>query len=120
MVNRLALEEALTPYFKTRSSADWLATFDAAGLPAGPILDVLQMHADPQVQARGMVTEAHHSTLGAVKTLGPPVKLSATPPAIRRGAPRLGEHTREILAEVGYANGEIDALAACGAVLCAS
>ena len=66
------------------------------------------------------MTEAHHSTLGAVKTLGPPVKLSATPPAIRRGAPRLGEHTREILAEVGYANGEIDALAACGAVLCAS
>ena len=120
MVNRLALEEALTPYFKTRSSADWLATFDAAGLPAGPILDVLQMHADPQAQARGMVAEAVHSKLGPVKTLGPPVKLSATPPAIRRGAPRLGEHTREILAEVGYANAEIDALAACGAVLCAS
>ncbi|MGE0094819.1 MAG: CaiB/BaiF CoA transferase family protein [Alphaproteobacteria bacterium] len=120
MVNRLALEEALTPYFKTRSSSEWLATFDAAGLPAGPILDVLQMHADPQVQARGMVAETHHSTLGAVKTLGPPVKLSATPPTIRRGAPRLGEHTREILAEAGYTNAEIDALAACGAVLCVS
>lgn len=119
LVNRLALEEALAPYFKTRRSTEWLATFDAAGLPAGPILDVLQMHADPQVQARGMVAEATHSKLGPVKTLGSPVKLSATPAAIRRGAPRLGEHTREILAEAGYANGEIDALAACGAVLCA-
>jgi crotonobetainyl-CoA:carnitine CoA-transferase CaiB-like acyl-CoA transferase len=64
-----------------------------------------------------MVQEVGHARLGAVRTIGLPVKLSATPGGLRRGAPLLGEHTREILAERGFSAAEIDALVASGAVL---
>jgi crotonobetainyl-CoA:carnitine CoA-transferase CaiB-like acyl-CoA transferase len=74
------------------------------------------MHADPQTLARGMVVDAPHSKLGPVKTLGSPVKLSATPTSIRRGAPLFGEHSREVLREIGYGEDEIDRLVASGAV----
>ncbi len=114
--HRAALAEALSAYFRRRSVREWLDTFDAAGLPAGPILDVLEMQADPQTLARGMVVEAPHSRLGPVKTLGSPVKLSLTPTSIRRGAPLLGEHSREVLREIGYAEDDIDRLVASGAV----
>lgn len=116
LTHRAALAEALAAYFRQRSVREWLDTFDAAGLPAGPILDVLEMQADPQTLARGMVVEAPHSRLGPVKTLGSPVKLSETPAAIRRGAPLLGEHSCDVLREIGYAEAEIERLVASGAV----
>ena len=103
-------------HFRKRASADWLEILEEAGIPAGPILHMTQVHADPQILARGMVTEVEHSKVGRVKTIGPPVKLSATPPNLRRGAPLLGEHTREVLAEAGYDEPEIDALVVAGAV----
>jgi crotonobetainyl-CoA:carnitine CoA-transferase CaiB-like acyl-CoA transferase len=111
------LVELLTPYFRQRTTAEWLAIFDELGVPGGPVLTVGEMHADPQTQAREMVTEVQHSRLGPVKTLGAPVKFSATPASVRRGAPLLGEHTREIMLEYGYAPGEIDNLAGMGAIL---
>ncbi len=61
--------------------------------------------------------ETPHSTLGSVETIGMPVKLSETPGGISRGAPLLGEHTREVLKEYGYADTEIDALAEAGAII---
>lgn len=64
-----------------------------------------------------MVPEVEHTALGGVRTLGLPLKLSASPGGVRRGAPLLGEHTREVLAEHGYPAGEIDALVAAGAAL---
>jgi crotonobetainyl-CoA:carnitine CoA-transferase CaiB-like acyl-CoA transferase len=75
------------------------------------------MHGDPQTIARGMVTTTHHDRLGPVETIGPPVKLSATPAAVNRAAPDHGEHTAEVLGEIGYTAAEIDVLAATGAVL---
>jgi crotonobetainyl-CoA:carnitine CoA-transferase CaiB-like acyl-CoA transferase len=114
--NRIVLAETLAPEFRKRSSAEWLAALEAAKIPAGPVLDVLQMQADPQTLAREMIVEAEHSTLGAVKTLGSPVKFSDTPGGVRRGAPRFGEHTREVLREYGFADAEIDRMAKSGAI----
>jgi crotonobetainyl-CoA:carnitine CoA-transferase CaiB-like acyl-CoA transferase len=119
MVNLPALVEVLTPLFKKRSSADWLKRLEAVGVPAGPVLDIAQMHADPQTLARQMVVEVPHSRLKKHKTLGAPVKFSVTRSAVERGAPVLGEHTREILTEYGYAKKAIDDLIDSGAVIAA-
>ncbi len=75
------------------------------------------MHRDPQTLARDMLTEVPHTSLGPVRTLGLPIKLSATPGGPRHGAPLFGEHTRAVLAEYGYSSPEIAALIAEGAVV---
>ncbi|MCZ6848134.1 MAG: CoA transferase, partial [Alphaproteobacteria bacterium] len=83
----------------------------------GPVLKIDELHADPQFLARDMLVEVAHERLGQVKTLGLPVKFSETPGAVGRGAPILGQHTREVLGEYGYSAEEIRALIAKGAVL---
>jgi formyl-CoA transferase len=98
-----ALIDAIT---RTQTRAHWLARLDAAGVPCGPINDYAQVFEDPQVIAREMVVDVEHPTLGRIKTLGSPIKMSATPPDVIRRAPLLGEHTREILREIGLTNGE--------------
>jgi crotonobetainyl-CoA:carnitine CoA-transferase CaiB-like acyl-CoA transferase len=80
------------------------------------VLSIAEMHADPQAQARDMVPTVTHSTVGDVKTIGIPVKFSHTPAAVRRAAPRLGEHTREVLQALGYAAADIERLIRAGAV----
>jgi crotonobetainyl-CoA:carnitine CoA-transferase CaiB-like acyl-CoA transferase len=117
MKNLPVLIEILTACIRTRTTSDWLARLEAAGVPAGPVLSIGEMLADPQVLARQMVVEVEHSRLGRMKTLGPPVKFSATPGGVQRGAPQLGEHTREVLQEYGYSDAEIDGLAGNGDVI---
>jgi len=107
MKNLPMLIEILTARFRTSTSADWLTRLEAAGVPAGPVLSIGEMLTDPQVLARDMVVEVEHNKLGRMKTLGPPVKFSVTPSGVRRGAPLLGQHTREVLKEYGYKDGEI-------------
>jgi crotonobetainyl-CoA:carnitine CoA-transferase CaiB-like acyl-CoA transferase len=119
MANLPALVEALNAIFKQRSSQDWLQRLEAAGVPAGPVLNVMQMHTDPQVKARQMVVEVPHRRLGKVQTIGAAVKFSATPSAVENGAPVFGQHTREVLFEYGYSEVEIDALVASRAVVAA-
>jgi crotonobetainyl-CoA:carnitine CoA-transferase CaiB-like acyl-CoA transferase len=116
MANLPALVRLLEERLCRRPTSHWLRAFEASGLPAGPVLDVAEMHAHPQALARGMVTEVPHRRLGAVKTLGPPVKLSASPANLRRGAPTMGEHTEEVMAELGYGAAEIAALNESGAI----
>ena len=99
MINREALEAELNDVFVQRSTSDWLEVMEAGDLPAGPVLDVREMHADPQTRARAMVVPLDHPTAGRIETLGLPVKFSHTPGAVLRPAPRLGEHTEEVLAE---------------------
>jgi crotonobetainyl-CoA:carnitine CoA-transferase CaiB-like acyl-CoA transferase len=111
------LAAELSQRFRTRSSAHWLAALDAKGVPCGPVQNMLQALADPQTAARNMVVEVEHATLGAVKTIGLPVKFSGTPGKVRTGAPVLGQHTDEILREHGFASDEIVALHQEGAVI---
>jgi crotonobetainyl-CoA:carnitine CoA-transferase CaiB-like acyl-CoA transferase len=118
MANLALLAETLTPFLQKRTSADWLARLEAAGVPAGPVLSVTDMHADPQAQAREMIVETAHPKAGATKAVGLPIKLSETPGGIRRPAPLFGQHTREVLAEAGYSATTIEALAKAGAVVC--
>jgi crotonobetainyl-CoA:carnitine CoA-transferase CaiB-like acyl-CoA transferase len=114
--NYVVLAEALAPAFKTKSSSEWLEALEKAKIPAGPVLDVSEMHMNPQTLAREMVTEAGHTKLGPVKTIGAPVKFSASPGGVVKGAPLYGEHTREVLAEYGFSEAEIEAFLKSGAV----
>ena len=116
MANLAALAALLEARFMTATSESWLDRLEAAGVPAGPVLSVGQMHADAQTRARDMVTEVAHSRLGPVETIGLPIKLSETPGQVTRGAPAYGEHSREVLVEAGYSAAEIAALIAAGAV----
>ena len=113
------LVESLNKIFIEHSTEDWLQRLEAAGVPAGPVLNVNEMHEDPHALARDMIVEVDHSRLGPVKTLGLPVKFSKTPGKVAMGAPVYGQHNREVLAEYGYEEGEIDALIAKGAVVAA-
>ena len=101
MANRSGLEEALNSVFGTRTTDDWLQILEAGGFPAGPVLSISEMHADPQAIARNMVPVTDHPIAGAVQAIGLPVKFSDTPGAVRGPAPMLGQHTAEVLAEFG-------------------
>ncbi|HWP36791.1 MAG TPA: CoA transferase [Gemmatimonadales bacterium] len=117
MRNRAALADILGEILRHRPSATWLERLAAAGVPAGPVLSVGDMLSHPQTIARGMVTEVPHSRLGRVKTIGFPIALSETPADVRRGAPMLGEHTREVLTELGYSEAQIVGLDARGVIV---
>jgi crotonobetainyl-CoA:carnitine CoA-transferase CaiB-like acyl-CoA transferase len=112
-----ALVAVLAARFAEHDTAEWLRRFAKVGVPAGPVLDIKQMHRDPQTAARDMLVEVEHRKAGKVKTIGLPVKFSATPGKVAHAAPVLGEHSRDILAEHGYSAAEIAALAAERAVL---
>lgn len=115
MNNLPALLEILAPLFKRRTTAEWLAEFEKAGVPAGPVYSIREMHEDPHTNAREMVVETGHPVAGRVQSLGLPVKLSVTPGGIVRPAPVFGQHTREVLGELGYPPGVIEELIAAGA-----
>ncbi len=111
-VHAAELAAQLELVFAARLTAEWLARLEAAGLPAGPVNDIAAVYADPQVRAREMMVEIEHPIAGRVTNLGLPVKLSETPGAIHRPAPTFGQHTDEILGEIGLAPNEITALRA--------
>ena len=113
------LEDILNSHLRRETSAVWLDRMETAGLPAGPVLDILEMQADPQAQARGMIAEVDHPVAGAVRTLGHPIRFSETPASIRYAAPLLGQHSREVLREAGYGADQIEAMLVSGAVIAA-
>jgi crotonobetainyl-CoA:carnitine CoA-transferase CaiB-like acyl-CoA transferase len=92
-----ALVAVLGERLRQLPSAHWLEALERLGIPAGPVLHYDEVFTDKQILAREMVAETDHPVTGPFRTLGVPVKLSATPGSVRRAAPRLGEHTAEIL-----------------------
>jgi len=110
--NRAALAERIESITVQHSRRYWLERLENAEIPCGPINNYSEVFADPQVQAREMVLETVHSTLGSIRTLGSPIKLSVTPADPSRRAPGLGEHTDEILREIGLDDASVETLRA--------
>jgi len=119
MEHQDVLAAAMNAVLETRSKAEWIAAFDAAGVPAGVVHTIGEALNHPQTLARGMVVDLVHPQAGATKALGCPIHFSDTPTRISRSAPVLGEHTREVLREYGYADGEIESFVAAGVVAAA-
>jgi crotonobetainyl-CoA:carnitine CoA-transferase CaiB-like acyl-CoA transferase len=116
MRNLAALTDMMNAVLAKRTRAEWLAALDAVGVPAGPVHSIGEALNHPQTRARGMVVELDHPQAGRTRTLGFPVHFSATPAQVTRPSPLLGEHTREVLTEVGYRADEIDELIGAGVV----
>ncbi|MGE5737931.1 MAG: CaiB/BaiF CoA transferase family protein, partial [Betaproteobacteria bacterium] len=104
MANLPALTDAMNKVLATRTKAEWIAAFDAVGVPAGPVNSIGDALEHPQTRARDMVVEVDHPQAGPTRALGCPLHFSRTPTRITRAAPVLGEHTREVLHEHGYAD----------------
>ncbi|MFK7966278.1 MAG: CaiB/BaiF CoA transferase family protein [Burkholderiaceae bacterium] len=116
MANREALVQAMESVLETNGTEYWVARFDAAGVPAGPVHQIGQAVQHPQALAREMVVQTKHPDAGEVRSIGNPVKLSASPGSSDRPAPRFGEHTRDVLEEFGFAAADIDELISAGVV----
>ncbi|RDJ21943.1 CoA transferase [Bosea caraganae] len=101
---------------RQHDSAHWLAAFEAAAVPAGPIYAVDEMFDDPQVQHLGIAQAVNHPVLGDYRVVGEPVTLSRTPASVATATPEAGEHNDEILAELGYDAGAVAELRRAGAI----
>jgi len=115
--NLAELVPILEAHLQKRDTQDWLRLMDDAGLPAGPVMDVSEMHRDKQALAREMIVETDHPVAGPVKAIGLPVKFSRTPGGVTRPAPTLGQHGREILSESGFSKDRIAEMEHSGAVI---
>ena len=100
--HRAALCALLEPVFRSRPKAHWIQELGAVGVPCGPVNSFPEVFADPQVQARGMVATIPHPLRSAMPMLANPIRLSASPVTYRLAPPLLGEHTDEVLQELGY------------------
>ncbi len=114
--HRQALNAAIEAITRTRDSAQWIELFNKAGVPAGPIHSIDQVFADPQVRHLGIAQPVEHQTLGRLELVGQAVTLSRTPSRLSAASPEPGEHTDDILKELGYADSDIAGLRRRGVV----
>ena len=117
--NRQALLERMVPLMKTRGTAEWIALLEDKAVPCGPINTIAQAFDDPQVRARGIRVELPREAgdgISRIAGVASPMRLSDTPPVLRSAPPSLGQHTDEVLGELGIAPMAIQALRSRGMV----
>jgi len=114
--NRRELIPLIEDVTEKRPAKHWVVALTEAGVPCGPIQTYDQVFHDPHLEARGFFPDAPHARLGPVKQIGSPMRLSETPPRMARAGPLLGEHSVQVLAELGYSQEEIRRLAADGVI----
>jgi crotonobetainyl-CoA:carnitine CoA-transferase CaiB-like acyl-CoA transferase len=109
-----ALYATVAEAVAARTTAEWLALCDRVGIPAGPLLRLDDLWDDPHLRAVGLLQRARHPSEGDYWSVAPPVGFSSTPAGVTRHAPRLGEHSVEVLLTAGYSPAEVNALIAAG------
>jgi formyl-CoA transferase len=110
IANRDALIGLLKERFRTKTRDEWITLLAAAEVPCGPINSIAEVFADPQVEALGMVETVPHPTIGDLRLVRSPLGLDASPVVATRPPPLLGEHSLEVLRELGYSDEEASAL----------
>lgn len=110
------LHDRIQAIIRQKSSDEWIAEFDAAGIQASKVQFPEDMADDPQVAALDLMVTVEHPTLGEERMVGPVVRMSETPPGVVRSSPPLGHHTHEVLSELGFSDSEIAELSASGAL----
>ncbi|UUZ77717.1 CoA transferase [Polaromonas sp. P1(28)-13] len=117
VAHRVQLAAELSARTVSRTTADWVALLEAAGVPCGPINTLAEVFEDPQVRARGMQIDMPHSAGGTVPLVANPLRLSSTPPQYTTAPPQLGEHTRQVLSSLLHmADSDIHQLAEAGVI----
>ena len=116
VANRSALVASLAALFGTRPAADWVALMDEWGVPASLIQNIAEVLKDEQVRDQGLIVDLPHAKIPELQVVGVPIKLSETPGRIASPPPMLGQHTKEVLREIGLDDRELDELAGKGVI----
>ncbi len=114
--DREAINAAISDVTRTQPAAHWIELFEAAGIPCGPINTIDRVFADPQVQHLGMATPVEHARLGTLSLVASPVMMSGLPRGVRTATPERGEHTEQVLRDLGYDDETITDLHEKGAI----
>ena len=112
--HRDALHGAISAYTRTRPREEWIAVLNKAGVPCGPVYNIDETFADPQVKHLGMAAKVDHPSRGEIELVGQPVRFHRTPWQLRSATPEMGEHTEAILTELGYSEADIKNLGESG------